>query len=219
MRVQRYNRCLFWESCGTHKYKLWEKWGVLPLPDIHTVTAVIWSVKGQWLVCCHVSGAPWVITGSGLGDWIYWHLPIQSIITAHNQWLSKTRSIPSWTTSVFYCDWLCSDLRIGHFFYERRITYEGMTTAFWLNCLLLCTAACIVSGNHGKYWLLVRIRGKFCWFRWHGKRGLYQVGLWIRISIETCVYFVATSWFLQRYSLLRIRVLTNRCLAIDDMSC
>jgi hypothetical protein len=42
-------------------------------------------------------------------------LQLQSIITVHNQWLSKTRSIPYWTTSVFRCDWLCSDLRIDHF--------------------------------------------------------------------------------------------------------
>jgi hypothetical protein len=28
-------------------------------------------------------------------------LQLQSIITAHNQWLSKTRSIPYWTASVF----------------------------------------------------------------------------------------------------------------------
>jgi hypothetical protein len=33
-----------------------------------------------------------IITGSRL----------QSIITAHNRWLSKTRSISSWTTSVFF---------------------------------------------------------------------------------------------------------------------
>jgi hypothetical protein len=26
---------------------------------------------------------------------------LQSIITVHNQWLSKTRRIPYWTTSVF----------------------------------------------------------------------------------------------------------------------
>jgi hypothetical protein len=46
------------------------------------------------------------ITSSGLDGWIYWHcyynyIELQSIITAHNRWLSKTRSIPSWTTSVF----------------------------------------------------------------------------------------------------------------------
>jgi hypothetical protein len=28
-------------------------------------------------------------------------LQLQSLMTAHNQWLSKTRSIPYWTTSVF----------------------------------------------------------------------------------------------------------------------
>jgi hypothetical protein len=33
-------------------------------------------------------------------------LQLQSIITAHNQWLSKTRSIPCWTTSVFCSAWL-----------------------------------------------------------------------------------------------------------------
>jgi hypothetical protein len=54
---------------------------------------------------CHVSRFPWLImTGFGLHDWIYWHCyynQLQSLITAHNQWLSKTRSIPYWTTSVF----------------------------------------------------------------------------------------------------------------------
>jgi hypothetical protein len=28
-------------------------------------------------------------------------LQLQSIMSAHSQWLSKTRSIPYWTTSVF----------------------------------------------------------------------------------------------------------------------
>jgi hypothetical protein len=32
---------------------------------------------------------------------IWTFLQLQSIITAHNQWLSKNRSIPYWTTSVF----------------------------------------------------------------------------------------------------------------------
>jgi hypothetical protein len=45
--------------------------------------------------------------GSGLDDWIYWHLPLQSLLIAitiaHNQWLPTTRSIPYWTTSVFPC--------------------------------------------------------------------------------------------------------------------
>jgi hypothetical protein len=45
---------------------------------------------------------------------------LQSIMTAHNQWLSKTRSIPCWTTGV------CSSTVIND---ERRIT------AHTLNCL------------------------------------------------------------------------------------
>jgi hypothetical protein len=39
--------------------------------------------------------------GSGLDDWVYWHF--FTITTDYNssQWLSKTRSIPYWATSVF----------------------------------------------------------------------------------------------------------------------
>jgi hypothetical protein len=48
-------------------------------------------------------------------------LQVQSTITAHNQWLPKTRSIPYWTTSVFSSTVTDtgSDLRIGHFFSFR----------------------------------------------------------------------------------------------------
>jgi hypothetical protein len=55
------------------------------------------------------------------GFWIGWLnlltllLQLQLIITPHKQWLSKTRSISYWTTSVFSStDSLGSDLRIGH---------------------------------------------------------------------------------------------------------
>jgi hypothetical protein len=37
-----------------------------------------------------------MIMGSGFGDWIYWHFYYN-----YNQWLSKSRSIPYRTTSVF----------------------------------------------------------------------------------------------------------------------
>jgi hypothetical protein len=71
----------------------------------------------------HASGVPWRITGSGLDDWIYWHFYYSLFITINynsaNRWLPKTRSIPSCTTSVFYWDWLGSDLRVGHFFSFR----------------------------------------------------------------------------------------------------
>jgi hypothetical protein len=46
-------------------------------------------------------GFAWlIIMGSGFDDWIYWQfcLQLQSVITAHNQWLSTTRSI---STNVF----------------------------------------------------------------------------------------------------------------------
>jgi hypothetical protein len=51
------------------------------------------------IVTC--KGFAWLITmGSGL-DLLALLLQLQSIITAHNQWLCKTRSIPYRTTSVF----------------------------------------------------------------------------------------------------------------------
>jgi hypothetical protein len=47
-----------------------------------------------------------IITGSGSDDWIYWHFGynytyFQSLMTAHNRWLPKVRSVSSWTTSDF----------------------------------------------------------------------------------------------------------------------
>jgi hypothetical protein len=46
-------------------------------------------------------GFSWlIIVGSWL-DLLPPSLQLQSITTAHNQWLSKTRSVPYWTTSVF----------------------------------------------------------------------------------------------------------------------
>jgi hypothetical protein len=60
--------------------------------------------KNKSICYCHVSGVPWLITtGSGLDDWIYLRLLLQSLLITinYNQWLSKTRSTPYWTTSVF----------------------------------------------------------------------------------------------------------------------
>jgi hypothetical protein len=82
------------------------------IQDMSHITSTV------WIGYSHVSGVPWrIITGSGLDDWIYWHSyynhsKLESIITADDQWLPKTRSIPYWTTSVFSStlDWLGSDL-------------------------------------------------------------------------------------------------------------
>jgi hypothetical protein len=62
----------------------------------------------------HVSRVPWrIITGSWLDDWIYWHsyynyISLQSLITAHNQWLPKARSISflDYEHLLFHCGWL-----------------------------------------------------------------------------------------------------------------
>jgi hypothetical protein len=67
-----------------------------------------------------VTCLPWlIISGSGLDDWIYWHF----FTITTNQWLSKTRSIPYWTTGVFlfHCDeWRTkSPLRLNHWTYLR----------------------------------------------------------------------------------------------------
>jgi hypothetical protein len=95
----------------------------------------------------------------------------------------------------FYCDWLGFHLRIGHFFSFRcplnsqsrlqsdgLLIYNLMTTPFYCNCLtnalvLVCAAADIVSGLHEKCLLLVHWHENICWFRGHGKRVPYQVGL------------------------------------------
>jgi hypothetical protein len=63
-------------------------------------------------------------------------LRLQSIITAHSQWLSKTRSIPYWTTSVF--SFAVTDLVL---IYEsvtssasvvRWLTLHSWTLNFWI---------------------------------------------------------------------------------------
>jgi hypothetical protein len=72
---------------------------------------------------CHVSEFPWLkITGSGLDIWALL-LQLQSNITAHNQWLSKTRSIPYWTTSVLRMRPFESS---GVLCYDRRLAGQSI---------------------------------------------------------------------------------------------
>jgi hypothetical protein len=64
---------------------------------------------------CHVWGVAWLtIMGSGLDDWIYWNFYYN-----YNQLLSRTRSIPYWTTSVISST-VTSD--------ERRITAHTLSS-------------------------------------------------------------------------------------------
>jgi hypothetical protein len=69
---------------------------------------------------CHGFMVSWlIITVSGLDDWIYWYLPVQSSLIAinynsSNQWLPVTRSIlvlilfilnSQFSKSKSHCDW------------------------------------------------------------------------------------------------------------------
>jgi hypothetical protein len=80
---------------------------------------------------CHVPGVLWrIITGSGLDDWIYWHFyynytQLQSTMTAHNRWMPKTCSVPSWTTSIFLSS--AADL---------VLIYESVTSSASVVCWL-----------------------------------------------------------------------------------
>jgi hypothetical protein len=126
------------------------------------------------------------------------------MITAHNQWLSQTRSIPYWTTSVF-----CSTVTDLVLIYEsaispvsavRWLTFHSWTLNFWILLRLnqvKVTLRLVAYGQSvrlgvkpstpaftyglarisGKCLFLARIRGNLCWFRWHRKRDRYQVDL------------------------------------------
>jgi hypothetical protein len=77
-----------------------------------------------WYVLSRVRGS---VTNNN-GFWIGWlnlltlllqlHLITITYITAHNQWLSKTRSIPSWTVSVF-----------SSFVIDLVLIYESLTSS------------------------------------------------------------------------------------------
>jgi hypothetical protein len=68
-------------------------------------------------------------------------LQLQPIITAHNQWLSKTRSISYWPTSVF-SPTVTND--------ERRITPE------WILLSVLTCAPFITSGESNRDHLVLQ---------------------------------------------------------------
>jgi hypothetical protein len=67
-------------------------------------------------------------------------LQLQSIITDHDQWLPKTRSIPHWTTSVFSSAWLTwfwfTSRSLLHFRFplvstpqqNTQLSYDSLTT-------------------------------------------------------------------------------------------
>jgi hypothetical protein len=92
---------------------------------------------------------------------------------------------------VFLLLWLSSDLRITHFWFTNG---ECRMTEFLFTRPLLWS-----SGNNGKCWLLVRIRGNLCWILVYTETP--SVLSWslgnhhLHVSMETCVNFVASLWF------------------------
>jgi hypothetical protein len=115
-----------------------------------------------------VSGVPWrIITGSELD---YNCSYLQSLITAPNQWLCKTRSIPSWTTSVFSST--VADLHEWRLSYEWRSADDSSTTEsrrLSLSLILLPTVSrpvCLgikhLSEAYDQIFITVR-ELRFCW--------------------------------------------------------
>jgi hypothetical protein len=83
---------------------LWEtaesRWNKLYPLHVHIVVQNVICLVLSWNTNCHV---PWrIIMCSGFIDaTITVTLNYNHLIRAHSRWLSKTRSVPSWTMSVF----------------------------------------------------------------------------------------------------------------------
>jgi hypothetical protein len=97
-------------------------------------------------------------------------LQLQSIITAHNQWLSTTRSIPCWTTSVFSSTVTSDEQRISPEWILLRVLmcspfitlgepnreHHIVQLSFCYNlCFVLCYGTC----------LAIQQRRSYCWLR------------------------------------------------------
>jgi hypothetical protein len=69
-------------------------------------------------------------------------LQLQPIITAHNQWLSKTRAIPYWTTSVFSSAVTNAKRRVpAHSLEASRVESESYVTTEVQSASLCCNKA------------------------------------------------------------------------------
>jgi hypothetical protein len=131
--------------------------------------------------------------------WIGWLdllarlLQLQSSITAHNQWLPKTRSIPYWTTSFFssvVTDLVliyesvtssastvrCLTIHSWTLNHNCNLTYFSSTNNWWILAYEWIMTGLWMPSHFSALLLLVCWHGNLCWFRWHGKRILYWVG-------------------------------------------
>jgi hypothetical protein len=153
------------------------------------------------------------------GFWIGWMhlltliLQLQSITRVHDQWLSKTRSIPYWTMSVFSsavtdlvliyesvtsstATALNDDCRTNELFWVWGLCYDrrsaGQSVLEQSTHLGLTTRSWLLSDSplyslariHGNYCLLVRIRGNLCWIFVDTKRAYRTVAQqWIILCL------------------------------------
>jgi hypothetical protein len=77
-----------------------------------------------------------IIKGSGLYDWIYWHFIAITINYKSSRSMTVSYSLNSLLDHeclLFYCDWLGSDWRVGHFFTSvvRWLTLHSWTLNIW----------------------------------------------------------------------------------------
>jgi hypothetical protein len=106
---------------------------------------------------CHVSGVPWrIITGSGLDDWIYWHL-LCSISLNHNQLQELTINLQLNLSSLTAEDSLHSRYRSTIDFSsavtDLVLIYESVTSELRMTTEL--TADSSMNASHFRNGLLI----------------------------------------------------------------
>jgi hypothetical protein len=142
-------------------------------------------------------------------------LQLQSVITSHNQWLSKICSIPCWTTSVF-----SSTVTNENSLFTRWAPSEWITTPVW-RISRFTNELSLITSRRPEYRtppLKVNCPPVSC----HANLCLAI----LYITKTRSLLFVATgTWLSSRYSAMDVRsgstipafrwCLTSRCLVID----
>jgi hypothetical protein len=134
------------------------------------------------------------------GLWIKWLgllallLQLQSMITARNRWLCKTRSIPCWTKSVFSYTVTNDQRTIPSGWTEWRATTHLRTNPL----LRVLTCPPVITSKKRTKTTTSNSKLSFCLIRYHKN--------------------MATLWLSPAYPLERKRVLASSCLATDCRS-
>jgi hypothetical protein len=130
----------------------------------HSSAFVSWNDLSN-LNASNILSRVWGSVTNNNGLWIGWLdllallLQLQSIITAHNQWLPETRSIPYWTISV--CSYTVADL---------VPIYESVTSSASVVCWVMLRSWTLkhdcnptdFSCMNDLWWLLA-----YKWLEWH----------------------------------------------------